>query len=1330
MKNFLLFLVLMIISSTIVFSQVDELVRPSSIGHGMYLGETPPLRDIPAMSPEEYRAMEIKAQKRLMNPKLKDRAYPFAEIAFPRTEDGVWQKNHPKGPVTTSNTTILQNFSGLNSPYYPSDANGTVGPNHYMQTVNTSYAIYSKTGTLLAGPTNMNQLFGSVPGANYNDGDPLIQYDEVANRWIAVEFSVSGTNDFMLIAVSTTNDPTGTWHKYSFDVDDMPDYEKLGIWGDGYYMGTNTPGGTKKDIYVFERSVMLNGGSNPKMISFHNPWRPVTIDGFNCVPPIDCNGIAPPAGSPGMFISVTDDAIAGGSDQIWLYELTPNWTTPSNSTFNRVQQINVEAFDSNFGNSWNNIAQQGTSMKVDAIPQLMMNTPYYRNFGTYQTIVCCHTVDVDNSDHAGIRWYELRKTGSSNWTIRQQGTYAPDSHSRWMGSIAINQDGNIALGYSISSSSMYPGIRCVGQSNTEYQNASGIMDLQEIIVQTGTRSQSANSRWGDYSLMSVDPSNNKDFWFTTEYVGQSSSPKATKIVAFSLSNAPSVITLAPTNIGQTSATMNGSVNPNSKVTTYHFEWGTTPSYGTSTTTASAGSGSAAVPVSSNIANLTNGTKYHYRIVATSSEGTSYGKDTSFIAGGATIQTSQVSNITISTVTSGGTVIADGGSPISQRGVCWSTTPNPTIANSFTNDGTGLGAFVSNISGLESSTKYYLRAYAKNSTGTFYGNEISFTTSCGTFSTPYIQNFDESGVIPTCWSQNDYLNNGQIWKFGTFTGTGAPNLYGNYAYINSDSYGSGSSQNADLISPTIDCSNLQEVTLTFKHYYRHYSNSKGTLSYSINDGNTWTVLETFTASTANPIKYTKKLPQGVAGSTSVKFKWNYQAVNAYWWAIDSVTVTGIEQDPLTVTPQTQNVGYQSGEINFTVTTADNWVATSNGTWCTVTPSGTGNGTLKATYTENPNTEQRTANISVSIPNYPPVVVNLIQNGMPIPFEVLPSEINVTSEAGLATFTVKSSRNWTVSSNVGWATPESASGSGSTIANITYTENTDATSRTAEITFIEDITSISITVKIIQDGAGNFLLVSPDQQILPSDGGTTEFSVSTNLDWTAVSDSDWCAVTSSGSGNGTIVANVIANELFLERTATITVKAGSALEKTVYIIQRAPQPFLEVTPGSQSVEFPAGSAEFDVNSNVVWRAISDALWCSTTSSGVGNGKVVVDFEANPAEYVREANISVKSDDAPTVVVILLQLPSASTNIDESRPVVIYPNPTKGYFIIKNYNNRIFNMNLRMYNTSGQILIDKNYIGKDAYEFDIQSYKSGVYYITAEIDNKIIRWKLIKN
>ncbi len=460
----------------------------------------------------------------IRNPKLKERSYPFVDIALPKGNDPVWQTF--RGQLK-SGSQIITSFEGQSTTSDPSDCNGSVGPNHYMQTVNSTYGIYNKvTGALIESGALSNFFPVELPGGGDNDGDPIVIYDEIEQRWLISQFKTTGIY-YMLIAISKTNDPTGQWDSYSFEMNGYPDYLKFGIWQDGYYLATNTSSGS--DVYVFEKAAMMAGSEIPKYIGFTNPNRPTTIDGFHCIMPLDNDYALAPPGSPGLFITINDDAVGAGTDQLWLYECKADWTTIANSTFNRVQQINVAPFDSNFGTGLDNISQPN-GKKIDAIPQVLMFRAQYINFGTYQTIMACHTVDVNNTDRAGIRWYELQKT-TGDWFVRQQSTYSPDSHSRWMGSISMNKNGEIALGYSISSTNLPPGIRVAGQSATANASTNNLLDVPEKTIVNGTISQSSSDRWGDYSQMSVDPSNNADFWFTSQYM-LSNSNKGSKITQF------------------------------------------------------------------------------------------------------------------------------------------------------------------------------------------------------------------------------------------------------------------------------------------------------------------------------------------------------------------------------------------------------------------------------------------------------------------------------------------------------------------------------------------------------------------------------------------------------------------------------------------------------------------------------------------------------------------------------------------------------------------------------------------------------------------------------
>jgi PKD repeat protein len=507
-------------------------ISPSSVSTGTFYGLTPPASTFPALTQEEFLELERKGKEEPLNDEMVENTYPYKESSLPKGPDPAWQNYAGKMMNTT---TILENFQGQSSPYYPPDANGAVGHDYYVQTVNCLFAVYNKAGVLILGPVSVNYFFQGVTGSNCNSGDPVIIYDEQADRWLLAEMSLCNENDVMLVAVSETNDPSGRWYRYSFETDDMPDYEKLGVWRDGYYMGTNTvyedlfgdPHWEGNDIYVMERSQMLNGQA-AQIVAFDNPWRPV-INGLHCVPPLDNEGQFAPFGSPGLFVTFNDDAISGGSDQLWIYELAVDWLNPYWSTFTRTQQINVIPFDSDFGPNWENISQAGATMKLHAVNFYIMNRPQYRNFGSYQSIVCCHSVDVDGTDHAGVRWYELRKT-AGDWFIRQQGTYAPDGHCRWLGSIALNGNNEIGLAYSVSSSTLHPGIRYCGQSSSAYTNATGVMDLTEGLIQAGSYSQ-LSYRWGDYADLGVDPANDEIFWFTSEYIG-SGYERKTKIASF------------------------------------------------------------------------------------------------------------------------------------------------------------------------------------------------------------------------------------------------------------------------------------------------------------------------------------------------------------------------------------------------------------------------------------------------------------------------------------------------------------------------------------------------------------------------------------------------------------------------------------------------------------------------------------------------------------------------------------------------------------------------------------------------------------------------------
>lgn len=1294
----------------------DQPAHPTYISTGTFLGITRPLRDLPAMTPAEFQQIVTMADNKDRNKKLKYRSYPFASTALPQGPDPVWQQTMgsskaPMAPIT--------NFNGQDSPYFPPDCNGVAGPNHFMQTINCVYAIYNKTGSLVAGPTNMNLLFNGLPGSSYNDGDPIILYDEQADRWLATEFSISGSTNYVLMAVSTSNDPTGTWYAYSFIVDAMPDYPKFSVWRDGYYMGDNNS--STKDIYVFERSKMLLG-QTAQAVGFNNPYRPTSVDGFMCVPPVDNDGAFAPVGSPGLYIAFNDDAIGGGSDELWIYELTVNWTTPSSSTFVRAQQLGVPAFDSNFGTNWDNIPQPSTTRKLDAIPQVIMNVPQYRNFGSYQTIVCCHTVDVDATNHAGIRWYELRRT-TGTWSLRQSGTYAPDADNRWMGSIMLNGGGKIGLGYSVSSTTVYPSIRYCGQSSTAYSAGAGVLDIPEDIIQTGANSQTAYNRWGDYAQMSVDPSDDQTFWFTTEYIGSGGTRK-TKIASFKFGNNPTVVTLDATAVTSSTATLNGTINPNGLSSTYHFEWGTSTSYGTSTPTLSAGSGTSNVSVNAPLTGLTAGTTYHFKLVGVNSDGTTNGSDKTFTPGAAAVTTTAATAITATTATSGGNVTSDGGSTVTARGICWSTSANPTVSGSHTTDGAGLGTFISSLTGLSPNTVYHIRAYATNGNGTYYGEDLQFATACGIISTlPFNEGFESVASRPSCWTEE---NSNPAWQFVAGNGSSNPATAHTGVRDACLKDNTAASNLNKLITPVFNLNGYTNVQLTFWLYMQKWVNDQDELTvyYRTSATGSWISLQNYNTDIST---WTQKTIALTTVSSEFQIAFEGNAKYGYGVCIDDIQITGTTSATLSVTPSNQNVTAPAGTTNFSVTCSTTWTATSDATsWCTVTPSGTGNGTIIATYAQNTMANQRVANITVTAPGAVTQVVTVTQAGAAPTLAVSPPNQDVTASTGTTTFTVTSNASWTVTSDATWCVP-TASGTGNGTIDANYSENTSTSTRLATLTVT--VTGLSPqTVTVTQSAGAPTLSVAPSNQNVSAIAGSTIFNVTSNSYWNVVSDASWCTPTSSGSGNGIITASYTENTGTGSRVATLTVTVSGASPVLVTVTQTGTSPTLSVHPSNQDVTSASGTTNFTVTSNSSWIVSSDASWCTVTPSGSGNGTIVANYTANPNYTQRIANILVTVAGISPVPVTVTQAPLVSIEELSTNGIKIFPNPAKGIFnIAPEAGSRLF-MKVIVQDLNGKVIANKTFQGSKEYQLDLSSAPEGCYNIIIRTDDLVLVRKLV--
>ena len=331
-------------------------------------------------------------------------------------------------------------------------------------------------------------------------------------------------------------DPTGTYYQYAFTFPNLNDYPKFGVWPDGYYMSANAFAHCFNHVelmllYLIE----IKCYQDCRLLCNILPYLPHTLL------PSDCDGAAPPLGAPNYFLGTYNVNGLGNTD-LDIYQFHVDWVHLP-STFTGPLFLATPALNHVPGVRRQDIPQLGTTAKLDALDDRPMNRLQYRNFGDHQAMVVCHSLDAGGG-RAGIRWWELRKN-SGNWSIYQEGTYAPaDGLHRWMGSIAMDVNGIIALGYSTSSSAIYPDIRYTGRITSD---PLGVMTFAETVIQAGGGSQtSSSSRWGDYTQMTVDPSVSGTFWYTNEYyLTTSSSDWRTRIAAFKFDIATLAIKVIP-----------------------------------------------------------------------------------------------------------------------------------------------------------------------------------------------------------------------------------------------------------------------------------------------------------------------------------------------------------------------------------------------------------------------------------------------------------------------------------------------------------------------------------------------------------------------------------------------------------------------------------------------------------------------------------------------------------------------------------------------------------------------------------------------------------------
>jgi hypothetical protein len=510
------------------------------------------LHDLPYVAPKE------ETDERVLT------RYPHGDGAPPQeAPSSPWLQKLIKGfwrPTPTMPAPLLTFEGGAAAQFCacaPPDSDGDVGPNHYVEAINSAFRVFDKTGNPLSPVTTYNSLFAPLTGtpcSNQNDGDPFVFYDHLADRWVISDFAFPGLPGngpfYQCIAVSQTNNPvSGGWFLYAVQHEPsqplwVGDYPKMALWnnpqpGGAYHLTVNLFNGPDLSfrgvrVWAFDRAAMLAGQPNPTAVAFTLPLAGVG-DSYSFVPATFRTGNAPPAGRDEMTLAIDSPATGGVTlTQVHARFFHVDFVTPGNSTFgvganhtpNAEIAVNgfVDAFTDAAG--FTIIPQQGQSQRIQSLGDKIMTPMVYRFDGGTESLWTSNTVCTDAActQPTGVRWYQFDVTGGTfpatpvqqqTWTNGNDGLY------RFMPSIAVDQNGNAAIGYATSSSTAFPGIRYAGRLSSD---PAGNLGQGEATMFSGAGSQTGtNGRWGDYSMTTIDPADNMSFWTVGEYYANTSS---------------------------------------------------------------------------------------------------------------------------------------------------------------------------------------------------------------------------------------------------------------------------------------------------------------------------------------------------------------------------------------------------------------------------------------------------------------------------------------------------------------------------------------------------------------------------------------------------------------------------------------------------------------------------------------------------------------------------------------------------------------------------------------------------------------------------------------
>lgn len=805
--------------------------------------------------------------------------------AVPTGEDPLWQREFGPGrmPAPLAQWEGTGNVNGV----LPPDPVVAVGPAHVVQWVNLSFQIWTRDGTPLLGPLAGNLLWEGFGGLceSSNQGDPVVRYDHLADRWVMTQFAVRFPTEFhQCVAVSASGDPAGAWYRYDYLVSRQKfnDYPKLALWPESYTLTVNQfegsgGGWAGVGVLALERARMLRGEAARMLYIDLGASAPE----YSGLLPADLDGPPPPAGTPALFAAISQDWQGVGA-RLHLWKLSLSWNRPEEAFLERHADLEVAPFDGTFQSGRADIPQPEAERALDALADRLMFRLQYRRFADHAALIASHTVDVSGQGHAGVRWYEVRDPLDAP-RLHQQGSYAPDEHHRWMGSAAMDGSGNLAIGYSVSSATLHPSIRYTGRLAGD---PPGLLPQGEgSLVEGGGSQLSVSGRWGDYSTLVVDPLDDCTFWYTAQYYAQT--------------------TLAEwrTAIGA-----------------FRFPTCTTGPRGDLVGTVRAASGDPLARVEVRLGPLTTLTDeaghYQFRSVA---------------SGAYALRAERYGYLPYPTVP---VEIPDGG--VTQREIV--LTPRaPARLTGTVRDGTAQGWPLYARIQIRAPLYDAPPIFSDPLTGRFsvplasgVVHEITVTPvdpSYGPLVRPLLlapdehrllplqplvdrractaagygvvvdglhESFEHESESPPGWQVVDRAGSGQVWRFddpgqrGNLTGG-----RGGFAILDSDFFIRGQ-QDSELVSPVVDLSALEEVTLQFSSDFRWWSgggDEVARVELSAGAGAGWTtVWEQRGEARRGPDLVTLDVSDLVAGRPAVRLRFHYSGGRwEWWWQVDDVAL---------------------------------------------------------------------------------------------------------------------------------------------------------------------------------------------------------------------------------------------------------------------------------------------------------------------------------------------------------------------------------------------------------------------------------------------------------